>query len=384
MFVRKETAAMRFARRILVLTIYFAGLATPAFGQEEAARVRILLVLDTLDRMGATWGLDGENMSALFDHAFRKQGLVKGRHYTIDMFTGNRVTPKAVLDYYRTLNVGPNEALVFYYSGHGGYHGTKGHFMALTIGHQPLYRNDVLAAMEAKKPRLKVVLTDCCANLSGGAWQDTEPADSIVRALDTPAGPGTRRAALREPEATVRTRADFKPLVFTEPPRPPELKQRALPKAKIQEPTATVKNHGGNRPSGMKKAARAEPEATLTKYVLLRTPTGAVPLHDVFGKIDGKITRQLFFQHKGVIDINGCAKGLVSQGTLEWGGSLFTLAFIHLQAEDPGKLDANGDGFIEWREIFPPWVNLTQRINRGVSTDGYIQTPEAWQLKGTK
>jgi hypothetical protein len=376
---------MTLARRcILVLAICLVVTATPAFAQEDAARVRILLVLDTLDRMGATWGLDGENMSALFDHAFSKQGLVKGRHYTLDMFTGNKVTPKAVLDYYRTLNVGPNEALVFYYSGHGGYHGSKGHFMALTIGHQPLYRNDILAAMEAKKPRLKVLLTDCCANLAGGAWKNVEPAGSMVRQLDTPAGAGTPRAVVGEPAATVRTRTDFKPLVFNEPPRPPELKHRASPKAKIEEPPSEMRDHGNKKPSGMTKATRAEPEATLTKYVLLRTPTGAVPIHEVLGKIDGKVTRQLFFQQKGVIDINGCAKGLVSQGTLEWGGSLFTLAFIHLQAEEQGKLDTNGDGFIEWRELFPPWVNLTQRINRSLSNDGYIQTPEAWQLKGTK
>src|SRR5206468_9557258 len=132
-----------------------------------------------------------------------------------------------------------------------------------------------------------------------------------------------------------------------------------------------------------KKAVRAEPEPLLTRYVMLRTPKGVKPYHEILENIDGKIMRQLFFQHKGVVDINGCPKGLLSQGTLEWGGSLFTIAFIHLQAEDFGKLDTNGDGFIEWREIFPPWVSLTQRINRAVSR-GYAQTPEAWQLKAIK
>jgi Caspase domain len=373
---------VRFAAFILTLQI-FALCATPVAAQDQASRVRILLVLDTFDRMGATWGLDGENMEALFDHCFTAQGLAKGREYTIDRFTGKKVTPKNVLDYYRNLNVGPDEALVFYYSGHGGYHAKLGHFMQLTIGHERLYRNDILTAMESKKPRLKVLLTDCCANLAGGAW-NAEPAGSMVRQLDGAADPGQPRAKLKEPPSTLRTRGEIKLPSFLEPPRPPEPKVKTFPKAKIEEPPSKVSDNNRDHPSKRKKATLEEPKATLTKYVLLRTPTGAVPLHDVLHKSDGKIMKQLFFQHKGVVDINGCQKGLLSQGTLQWGGSLFTLAFIHLQADDFMKLDTNNDGFIEWNEIFQPWVSLTQRINRGVIRGAEPQTPEAWQLKATK
>lgn len=370
----------------LVLGAYLLGAipAAPAVAQEEASRVRILLVLDTLDRMGATWGLDGENMKALFEHAFKKQGLQPGWHYTIDMFTGQQVTAKAVLDYYRHLNVGPNETLVFYYSGHGGFHGKKGHFMALTTGHQQLYRNDILKAMDAKNPRLKVVLTDCCANLSpNSAWQDTEPAGAVVRPTGHAGEPGTPRAARREPPHTIDSRRDFKTRVLQEPPRP-KIERRKRPKAKVEEPPSEERPLNTDIASGRKPATRREPEVSFTKYVLLRTPTGAVPIHEVLTKADGKILRQLLFRHKGVVDINGCPKGQVSQGTLDWGGSLFTLAFIHLQAENFGKIDTNHDGFLEWRELWAPWVDLTQRINRGVSAGGYVQTPEAWQLKTAK
>jgi len=357
-----------------------------AYCQAEASRVRILLVLDTLDRMGATWGLDGDNMLGLFEHAFKKQGLVKGKQFTIDVLTGKQVTPKQVLDYYTKLDVGDNEALVFYYSGHGGFHGKKGHFMALTLGHQQLYRSDILKAMEAKKPRLKVLLTDCCANLSGGAWQDVEPAGAVVQPRQEGGEAATPRAAVREPPAKIVSRGDFKPIVFQEPPRP-EIPIRKLPKAKVQEPPGEVQDNKGSQPSKTKKATQAEPDAILTKYVMIRTPTGAVPYHEVLAKVDGKIMRQLFFQHKGVVDINGCPKGVVSQGALPWGGSLFTLAFVHLQAEDFAKLDADGNGFIDWREIFTSWVSLTQRLNRGLDPRNkgrYIQTPEAWQIKATK
>src|SRR2546426_7077853 len=96
--------------RLLFAAAFLAALAFPlvATGQEEAARVRVLLVLDTLDRMGDTWGLDGDNMKLVFENAFDKQGFVKDKHYTIDMFTGNMVTPKRVLEYYDKLQVDRN------------------------------------------------------------------------------------------------------------------------------------------------------------------------------------------------------------------------------------------------------------------------------------
>jgi caspase domain-containing protein len=367
----------------LVVCVLGLLLATPALAQEEASRVRVLLVLDTYDRMGATWGLDGENMKALLEHAFRKQGLSADQHYTLDIFTGSQVTVKSVLDYYRNLDSGPNETFLFYYSGHGGYHAKKGHFMALTPGRQQLYRNDIFDAMDGHNPRLKVVLTDCCANLTGGAWRDTEPTEVMVRPSGVLGKPGLPRAARQEPPARVDSRRDFKVVPTTEPPRP-QITVRKLPPARLEEPPSEVRPLSTNFASNQKRAILAEPDGSVTKYVVLRTPKGGVPLHELLAKVDGQMLRQLLFQHRGVVDINGCPKGLTSQGTLEWGGSLFTLAFLHLQAEDPSKLDANGDGFIEWREILPPWVQLTQAINRAVSRDGYTQTPEAWQLKAAK
>ena len=79
---------------------------------------------------GATWGLDGENVRALIEHMVHKQGL-KDR-VTIDHFTGDMVTAKSVLDYYDRLDTNEDEALVFYFSGHGGYDKARGHVMAFT------------------------------------------------------------------------------------------------------------------------------------------------------------------------------------------------------------------------------------------------------------
>ena len=53
----------------------------------------MLLVLDTDDAMGDTWGLDGENMRLLIEHMVKKQSL-KDR-VTIDHFTADKVNAGA-------------------------------------------------------------------------------------------------------------------------------------------------------------------------------------------------------------------------------------------------------------------------------------------------
>src|SRR5437660_2111894 len=106
-------------RNLAFALLLFHLFAFPAVANAqggEARRLRVLLVLDTDDKMGATWGLDGQNMKHLLHDLLNRQGL-EGR-YTLDMFTGDQVTPKAVLAYYKDLKTGPDEALLFYYSGH--------------------------------------------------------------------------------------------------------------------------------------------------------------------------------------------------------------------------------------------------------------------------
>src|SRR5947209_6639331 len=94
-------------RNLAFALLLFHLFAFPAFVHAqggEAKRLRVLLVLDTDDKMGATWGLDGQNMKHLIRELLQKQGL-DGR-YTIDMFTGNKVTADSVLDYYKNLKTG--------------------------------------------------------------------------------------------------------------------------------------------------------------------------------------------------------------------------------------------------------------------------------------
>src|SRR5258708_7460698 len=94
--------AFKFGLVILALTLLIAPSAALAQAA-EAAKVHVLLVLDTDDREGQTWGLDGENMKALIENMVKRQGL-EGR-VVIDHFTGAKVSAKYVLDFYNKLDL---------------------------------------------------------------------------------------------------------------------------------------------------------------------------------------------------------------------------------------------------------------------------------------
>jgi hypothetical protein len=126
----------------------------------EASRLRILLVIDTqgADAEKNGFAVDKLTMKKILKEALREQNLED--RYTLDILDGADVTPTRVLNYYRDLKVDPNETLLCYYSGHGAADETKGHFLDMKAGR--LMRSDLRKAMEAKRARLVVLLSDCC------------------------------------------------------------------------------------------------------------------------------------------------------------------------------------------------------------------------------
>src|SRR5207248_38679 len=70
-----------------------------------------------------------------------------------------------ILAYYRNLQVDRNDALFFYYAGHGATDPQRGHFLALQeLRAKPLLRADLRRAMQAHHPGLVVLMTDCCSS----------------------------------------------------------------------------------------------------------------------------------------------------------------------------------------------------------------------------
>jgi hypothetical protein len=100
----------------------------------------------------------------------------------------------------------------------------------------------------------------------------------------------------------------------------------------------------------------------------------------VLDKTDGKTLRDLLFRTVGLVDINGCKIGKLSMGTSEWGGSVFTNAFILLQDEPPSKFASKKGNPVSWEGFFPRWQKLTDDLARAYTNKQASQQPHAWQL----
>src|SRR5205823_6528277 len=117
-----------------------ALLIGPLAGRSHAqGRIDVLIVCDTDTKLQGI-ERDARAMRAVFE-----AGIQDPRLLSITTFTGALVSPAQVFDYYRKVQVGPNDALVFFYTGHGATDPTRGH--CLTTERGMIYRKDLRAAL---------------------------------------------------------------------------------------------------------------------------------------------------------------------------------------------------------------------------------------------
>jgi hypothetical protein len=141
----------------LLLVTILGGAATAA-PPPELRKVHALLVVDTLSDLGESVKIDGERIDHLLSNNLPKDRV------EIRVLTGKDVNADAILAYYRDLHVGRDDALFFYYAGHGATDPQKGHFLALQqLNAKPLLRADLRRAMQVHQPGLVVLMTDCCS-----------------------------------------------------------------------------------------------------------------------------------------------------------------------------------------------------------------------------
>lgn len=305
-----------------------ALVTTRALGDhaEEAARVRILLVVDTnaLDAKIQGFAFDKDAMKRVIKEALRDQNLED--RYTLDVLHGADAAPAKVLDYYRNLKVEPDEALLCYYSGHGGTDRAKGHFLAMKAGN--LDRDELRKAMATRRPRLMVLLTDCCADFGGASpFDGPPPLPPSGIAFD---GPGGGPPPL-----------DDDP--FGEP--PPFAKG---PPAKKEARPVTVKvTRDGGRQNSLRNGR-------------------------------GEILKDLLFRQRGVIDITASTAGHLAFSSRMRSGGLFTLTLTGLLSAHADRFEALGDGAISWGSFFDMLQSMTKQ---NASREAYQQLPQAFSIR---
>jgi hypothetical protein len=126
----------------------------------ELKKIHVLVVVDTYDAGAKALGmlLDQDNVVSFLRRTIPAERL------SVTTLEGRAVTRGNILGYYEALEVGPDEGLFFYYSGHGATDRSRGHALTLYNGRHYLLRADLLASLKAKGAGLVVALTDCCSN----------------------------------------------------------------------------------------------------------------------------------------------------------------------------------------------------------------------------
>jgi hypothetical protein len=124
----------------------------------ELKHLHILMVFDTkASDLAKSVRVDERRMRRLW-----KETIPSSR-YTAIMFSGAKVTQAGILAHYKSLRLGPNEGVLFFYAGHAATDIKTGKHYFDLIGDKPLFRRDLVKAMEATRAGLVVVLTDCCS-----------------------------------------------------------------------------------------------------------------------------------------------------------------------------------------------------------------------------
>jgi hypothetical protein len=158
------------ARRALLKTVAVLAAALLVGGARPAAaegkqfpplkKLHVLLVIDTNSNLGPAVAEDRKTIVSLITDT------IPSDLRTLKIMEGNEVSPQNILAYYKNLNVGADEGIFFYYTGHGASDKRRGHVLTLSSAKDPfLFRSDLLTAMRAKNAGLTVVLTDCCSNV---------------------------------------------------------------------------------------------------------------------------------------------------------------------------------------------------------------------------
>jgi hypothetical protein len=346
---------------------------------DEAVRVRFLIIADTDAKEGSACALDASNLRAVLTAGLTNQKL-QGR-FTIDDLNAGALSPGAVLEYFRKLQIGPDEAVVCYYSGHGAYHASKGHL--LTFNQGDLSRASLLEAMQTHQPRLAVLLTDCCAIYDGDPPAPKQnpgkpglPGKRGPMPADPPGSPPRppRPGDSDSPPRPPRPSDSKSSTTPAHPPRPMLPKDYVAPVAVTHPPRPN--NYRPPPPFDLGPDDNAAGSAGVT----LHTADGRLALKALVAQTDGELLRHLFYRHTGLVDINGSKKGTPAYATARWGGGLFTIAFLSLQKEKAARFDANRNGLVEWSEFFTQLRSTCDRTGMALSKGRMHQAPEANKL----
>ena len=130
-----------------------------------AQTLHVIAVGDTDSNVGPAVRSDLSSLKATLQN-----GLSPGQLHWVEL-TGREANPLSVVKSLKDVVIDPQrDAVMLYYSGHGGFDVDRGHFLSMSHGGR-LYRSEVRNAITTPlTPKFWAIVTDCCANLSQAAF----------------------------------------------------------------------------------------------------------------------------------------------------------------------------------------------------------------------
>lgn len=163
--------------RIGVLLLMCGAVVSPA---HAARKLHVVICADVDDaRLGKHAKTDGANIKTLFE------SYVNAGELSITEIEPAQLTQVGVVNTLHRLTADNDDAVVFYYSGHGVFTASGAHYLAMKAGKQLVGRAEILSEIQKKKVGLTVLLTDACFN-----FKNITPPPSVY---------GTRRGEATDP-----------------------------------------------------------------------------------------------------------------------------------------------------------------------------------------
>ena len=153
------------------LLLFLLGSCVLLPSNVEAQEVHALLVIMDADKkIGASVETDKENVRDFL----RKVDRVYNTDITVLRSSAGDTTISNIRREIRALRPGPDDVVLFYFSGHGGMMSENDRRTFLAVSdpaeptnprlHEKLLRSDVENDMTAHNSRLQIIITDCCSN----------------------------------------------------------------------------------------------------------------------------------------------------------------------------------------------------------------------------
>jgi hypothetical protein len=141
-----------------VLPAPLGGGRAKAAAPAELKKLLVVLAFDTDSDLDDSLRADQSRLRKLLPE------MLPADRYELKEFFGGQLTRANVLAFLRDprIRIGSDTGVLFFYGGHGATDPRNGHYLLLRNG-PVLLRSELRQALEARRPGLAVLMTDCCS-----------------------------------------------------------------------------------------------------------------------------------------------------------------------------------------------------------------------------